>query len=112
MKKFYVFLAVLFMMNGAMPQGSFPALSIKILSQSKHPASGFIENAQDGRHNQGMKTSRLNSEMNVGNIQQCQTHLPQDLIQLFDSVYDWQWDTLTTGFQTKSQTSFMMGNII
>ena len=68
MKKFYIFLIALFIINGAMAQGSVLALSINALAQSKHPTFRSNEIVRDGMHNTGMKKSNLNSEMNLGKI--------------------------------------------
>ena len=98
MKKFYIFLIALFIINGAMAQGSVLALSINALAQSKHPTFRSNEIVRDGMHNTGMKISNLNSEMNLGKIIKPQPHRPQDLIQIYDSVYQWQWDTTSVGW--------------
>ena len=95
MKKFYVFLIALFLINAAMSQGSFPALSINAPAAGKHPESRFNDNVQDGMRKTGMKTISLKSEMNLGKIIKHQILKPQDLIQIFDSVHQFQWDTLT-----------------
>lgn len=74
------------------------ALSINALAQSKHPTFWSNENVQDRMHNSGMKISNLHSEMNLGKIIKPQPLKPQDLIQIVDSVYQWQWDTISVGW--------------
>jgi hypothetical protein len=78
MKKFYIFLIALFIINGAMAQGSVLALSINALAQSKHPTFRSNEIVRDGMHNTGMKISNLNSEMNLGKIIKLQNHRPYE----------------------------------
>jgi hypothetical protein len=103
MKKNYIFLVAVFFINAAMSQGSFPALSVKAPSPGKHPVSSLNEKVRDGMRSPGMKTCKLNSEMNLGKIIKHQTLRPQDLIQIFDSVHQFQWDTLTPGWDISSK---------
>jgi len=103
MKKFYIFLIAVFLINAAMSQGSFPSLSIDVPSHGKHPASRLNENFKDGMRNSGIITSNLNSEMNLGKIIKHQTLRPQDLIQIFDSVHQFQWDTLNSVWDISSK---------
>ena len=110
MKKFYIFLVALFIINGAMAQGSFHALSMKALAQIKHPTSRVNENVQDKMHNAGMKTSKLNSKMILGKDIKLQTHSPQDLIQIYDSIYNWVWDSISAGWTIDSKTIKMVYN--
>ena len=74
------------------------ALSINAFAQSNHPTFRSNENVRDGMHNTAMVISNPNSEMNLGKIIKLQPLIPQDLIQIFDSVYQWQWDTISVGW--------------
>jgi len=94
----------LFIINGVTAQGSFHALLQKTMAQIKHPTSKLNEDVQDGMHKTGMKTSTLNADMISGKINTPQTHKPQDLIQIFDSVYEWQWDTVSVGWTIAYKT--------
>ena len=84
------------------------ALSINALAQSKHPTSRLNENVQDRMHNKGMKISNLNSEMILGKTVKSRPNSPQDLIQIYDSIYYWAWDTINMGWIIDAKTINMV----
>ncbi|MFA4853586.1 MAG: T9SS type A sorting domain-containing protein [Bacteroidales bacterium] len=79
------------------------ALSINAYAQNKRPTSNkqhqtsnSMENVQGKMEVGGWKTSGIYSEKNAGQAIKHQT--PKQLIQLYDSIYQWQWDTLSIGW--------------
>jgi hypothetical protein len=80
------------------------ALSINAFPQSNHPTFRSNENVQDKMHNEAMKIFKLNSEMNLEKTIKPQPLKPQDLIQIIDSIYQWQWDTISAGWTIDTKT--------
>jgi len=123
MKKFYILLVAVFTLTGVMGQRSIPALSVDASALFKHPTSNLQHRTlnplvivQDGMNNAGMyrfdvspvpdpSGARIGHEMNPGKTLSFQTRKSQDLIQLFDSIYQWQWDTTGTVWSIKGKTS-------
>ncbi|TSA38753.1 MAG: T9SS C-terminal target domain-containing protein [Porphyromonadaceae bacterium] len=97
------------------------ALSINAFAQNKQPASNFqhptstiqsrtsnaLKNVQDRMADRGMKTSGINSEENLGLPVKHQALKQSSLIQLFDSIYDWRWDTVNMGWKVNYKTISM-----
>ena len=88
MKKFYNLLVALFLVNGAMGQGLIPALSTDASAQRMHPALN-------------LQHRTLNSMINVQGMMGKKEH--RSLIPIYDSVYNWRWDTLSTGWKIYSK---------
>jgi Secretion system C-terminal sorting domain len=110
MKKFYILLFALFLLNRATGQGTIPALSVDASAKSNHPAFDLqhrslysMENVQGMMGNKEWKTSAIHSEINLGRATNLQMFKQPSLIQLFDSVYQWQWDSLNTGWKIESK---------
>ena len=51
-----------------------------------------------------LQTSNSYSEIIAGKITQHQKHQPSSLIQIYDSIYYWQWDTISMGWIIDSKT--------
>jgi len=66
------------------------ALSINAFAQSKHPVSNSMKQVHGTMDRTGIKISDPHSEMNLGRTSKFTTNNPQDLIQIFDSIYEWE----------------------
>jgi hypothetical protein len=86
MKKFYIFVVAVFASTAAMGQHSIPSLSKIAIAP-------------------GFQAAWSGHDMNPGKTLKPQTQKSQDLIQLFDSIYQWQWDTTGTVWSIKGKTS-------
>lgn len=75
------------------------ALSFNAFSQSKHPTSHAMGTVRGRMENPGIKTSDIGSKMNPGRIFKHEAPDQGSLIRLFDSTYEWQWDTLSSGWK-------------
>ena len=73
------------------------SLSISAFAQSKHPTSPSMEKVRGRMEKTGIKTSDIASEMNLGQVFKHNAPNQGSLIQLFDSTFWWQWDTLSSG---------------
>jgi hypothetical protein len=87
------------------------ALSINAFAQTKHPISnskkdiqGWMKGGGLRMEDRGWKTSDNYSEMNLRQVIKHQTPEQRELIQIFDSIYYWQWDTLSNGWKIDSKT--------
>lgn len=119
MKKFYIFLMfVLFLLNGANGQGSIPALSIVASAQSKHLEVNLqhrvlksIENVHSRMGNKEWKICDIQTEKKS----RVPFHYPMSdkglLIKIYDSIYDWRWDTISIGWQFNNRTVNMVYNV-
>jgi hypothetical protein len=91
-KLFYIFIA-LFLVNGVVGQRSIPASSFDASSKITDPSFN-------------LQHRTLNSLVNVqgitGNTEQ------RSLIQIYDSIYYWIWDTLSIGWQIDEKTIDMV----
>ena len=89
--------AILALSMNAFAQNTRPAFNIQ------HPALKSFENFQGRTVDGGGKTPGIFSEMNSGTA--IKHHAPQQpsLIQLYDSIYGWQWDTLDIGWKNDSR---------
>jgi hypothetical protein len=112
MKKFYIILVVLFMVNGAIGQSTIHTSTINTFKQSKHQilrsqhrTLNSIENVQAMMGNKRWKTSDIADEKKLK--EPINHRIPQqlDLIQIFDSVYYWQWDTISTEWKSNYKIS-------
>jgi len=79
------------------------ALSINASAQSKHPKLPSVENIQGRMENTGIKTFDIHSERNFGQAIKHQTPDQCSLIQLYDSIYEWHWDTLSNGWKINNK---------
>ena len=82
MKKFYILLVMLFIINMAGGQRSIPAFSINASSQSKYPTLDL----------------------------QHRTAGQRSLIQVYDSIYTWVWDTIGIGWKIDSKITDIIYN--
>jgi len=74
------------------------ALSVNALAQTNHSASRSNKNALGRMENIGRRTPNSQSEMNLGQISTHNIIEQPSLIQLFDSTYIWEWDTISNGW--------------
>ena len=81
------------------------ALSINAFAQSKRPTSKMqhgtlysMENIQSRMENGGRNTSGIFSEKNLGQAIKHQIAKHLTPTQIYDSIYYWQWDTITNGW--------------
>jgi len=88
MKKIFILLVAVLASAAATGQSSIPSLSVS--SDNSAP---------------GQRIAWLEHEMNPGKTLKPQTHKSQDLVQLFDSLYQWQWDTTGTVWSIVGKTS-------
>ena len=58
-----------------------------------------MEDFQGRMEDTGWKTSGIYPEKNLGQAIRTQTPEQQSLIQIADSVYWWQWDTVSIGWK-------------
>jgi hypothetical protein len=106
MKKIYIILVTLFILNGAVGQGSIPAFSFDASSKStypafnlQHPTLNSMENVQGKAGNKEWKTSdiiehrRLSEPVNHMNTSTAGRN------PIVDSIYDWNFDTLRIKWQ-------------
>lgn len=75
------------------------ALSINAFAQNKRPSSNSLENIRGRMEDGGWITSKINSENNLGKAFKHKTLKQNSLIQIFDSIYIWRWDTLSNGWE-------------
>jgi Secretion system C-terminal sorting domain len=115
MKKFYILLIALFLVNGATGQGSIPALSFDASAQSKHPTLNpqhrtlnSMKNVQGIIGNMVWKTSVIFAENNSSEPIIHRTPQQRLLIQIYDSIYDWGLDTLTNGWKFNTKYTDMV----
>lgn len=87
------------------------ALSINAFAQNKttdfyfqHHYSISTEYLLGKIHRTECKTSNSHSEMNPGQDIKHQTPQLPSLIQIYDSIYDWQWDNLNLEWKIKSRS--------
>jgi hypothetical protein len=108
MKKFYTFLFALFLVNGASGQSSIPASSIDDFAQSKHRTLHTTENVHGMMGNKDWEKSDLNVEKKSKEMVNHRTLQLRELIQIFDSIYYWQWDTISIGWSIDTKTINMV----
>jgi hypothetical protein len=82
------------------------ALSINAFAQTKQTISDIqhlklnsMENVQGRMQDIGWNTSGICSEINHGQSPEHQAPEPFTLIQIIDSIFSWQWDTLNMGWE-------------
>ena len=82
------------------------ASSINAFAQTEHPISDLKESIQirlnegELRNKDGIwNTPDIRSRMNLVKAIKHQTSEQRDLIRIFDSIYYWQWDTLSIGWK-------------
>ena len=102
MKKVYILMVALFLVNGVIGQSSISTLSINACAQSKHPAFDLQHPALNSMENVQGKVG--NKEWNASNIviqtkskvpHNHQTQNQRSLIPIYDSIHNWNgvWDT-------------------
>ena len=82
------------------------ALSMNAFAQTEHPISNLKEGIQISLNERGLRnkdgiwnTPDISSRMNLVKAIKHQTSEQRDLIQIFDSIHYWQWDTLSIGWK-------------
>lgn len=87
-------------------------LSIYASAQTKqinagllHPAIISQENVRGFNEDTGWQISGINSEYNMRQTSQLRTTSERSLIQLNDSIYHWNWDTLNLVYQNDEKTT-------
>jgi hypothetical protein len=82
------------------------ALSINAFAQSKRPvpvmqqpSTHSSESIQGSIEDGGLKTPDICSIINSARTANHQPLTPRELIMILDSIYTWQWDTLSTGWK-------------
>jgi hypothetical protein len=78
-------------------------LSINASAQSKHPTSPSMETVRGRIEKTGIKTSDIAAKMNLGQVFKHKAPNQGSLIQVIDSTFWWQWDTLSTGWKIYSK---------
>ncbi|MCK9401630.1 MAG: T9SS type A sorting domain-containing protein [Bacteroidales bacterium] len=86
------------------------ALSINAFAQSKHPTfdpqlrtSNPRENVQGMMKDAGSRTTNIYSEINLEQDIKHQTITQRSLIQIYDSIYYWDWDMDNVGWKINSK---------
>src|ERR1017187_7757685 len=74
------------------------ALSINAFAQNNKPKLSTTENFLVRTELEGRTPSKINSDRNFGQAYKHQTP-DQGSLQLFDSIYYWDWDTISTGWK-------------
>ena len=70
------------------------ALSINTFAQNNKPQSNSTANVHHWMGHAGRTTSDAHATMNLGRAFQPKTPNQDSLVQIFDSVCDWEWDAL------------------
>jgi len=92
MKKTLLF-AILALSINAFAQSKFPTFNLQ------HPLSNSMGINQYRMKLLGTNAVNIFSEMNSDKAIKHQTHKPQKLIRIYDSIYQWKWDTLSIGWK-------------
>lgn len=115
MKKFYILLFALLSFNGSNGQRSIPASQLDASAHRKHPEFNLqhtklnsLENVHGMVGNKEWETSGIFSDKNSQELINHRTSQQRSLIQLYDSIYYWNWDTLSFGWEIASKTSDMV----
>lgn len=74
-------------------------LSINVFAQIKNPISNPIENRQERMVQKGLESFDCNPELNFAGAPNHKKNKLRDLIQIYDSIYGWRWDTLSAGWK-------------
>jgi hypothetical protein len=80
------------------------ALSVNAFAQNNQPPSNSIINLRDMMGLAGKTKSDGRATMNLRQPFKLQTPNQGSLIQIFDSVYDWEWDTISNGWMINFKT--------
>jgi len=106
MKKFYIILFTLLAFNGANGQRSIPALPLDASAQRKHPAfdlqhatSNSLENVQGMTGNREWETPGIFTDKGSRELINHRTPQQRSLIQIYNSIYYWNWNELSIGWE-------------
>jgi hypothetical protein len=109
MKKFYILLVALFTVNGAIGQGLIPGISNDAFLQSKHPESKLqhrkltsMPDVLGSMETNGREVSEIFVEKKPKESNNHRIPQQRSLFQIYDSIYNWQWDT---GWNIKFKTT-------
>lgn len=112
MKKFFVLLALMFIMNAINGQGIIQKKSVDPSIQNKqstlnllNPHSNSKEYIQDMIRNKVWKISGINSQKNLGQSLNYKTNQQEQLLQIGDSIYYWCTDTWTNSMKLYSRST-------
>ncbi|MCX6269478.1 MAG: T9SS type A sorting domain-containing protein [Bacteroidetes bacterium] len=93
------------------------ALSISVFAQSKRPDNHIQPPSRHSLHDNqrinedhGLKLTGVCSKMNPLQPISHQTPDPRELVQIWDSIYNFQWDTLTNGWQPEYKYADLVYN--
>jgi hypothetical protein len=102
MKKVLLF-AILALSINAFGQNKQPMLNLQHQpSKSMEDVQGTISNERMNKsHSPEGMPSELNPKSHHGQSLQHQTLEPLELIQIYDSIYIWDWDTLNIGWKNE-----------
>jgi len=115
MKKFHILLMALFLVNEVLGQDSNPALQINYSTHIKRaaynlqlPTQNSEENVQNAIQFTKCEPPEIYTELTSQNIIKHHPYQQHSLIQIYDSLYYWRWDTITIGWKISSKAIDMV----